>query len=424
MIKGKVSSFFKTVGSASESLYLLLLTLYVIFFFYLKIAFTEEVFHITDLIRYTLLGIVTWGMAAYLLYIIAEWLKLWKKTFLMVLTGAILIGCTMYFSRIMSTNSYGVVFDIIFCLLAYGKSFRKMLKCMLGGVIGILIVAGIGVPLGFTFDIEKPNYITQSHSLGINYPNTWGYMVFLALMLLWYLYLRFKPALTFLIFWSICVVMYFNISCNTIAGLTAVFPILALLVDFLEKKRGKEHPGEEKIGVIGWICTLSPFIAFTFMYIVSINYKWVHSHFYSTGLRNLAMRFVQGGLYFKTYGLPLFGNPYRSNVTTLVDVNGDFLEVGILDSSFAAYMIMRGMIWLICILVWLCIANWKAIKNKDYAIPFLEMIILIFAMMERPGLEMWYNFVLLYPLVKDIDDRDIKSFFEQKKINSSSVCIG
>ena len=39
-------------------------------------------------------------------------------------------------------------------------------------------------------------------------------------------------------------------------------------------------------------------------------------------------------------------------------------------------------------------------KHRDYAIPFLEFMILIFAMLERPGLEMWYNFILLYPLAK------------------------
>ena len=136
------------------------------------------------------------------------------------------------------------------------------------------------------------------------------------------------------------------------------------------------------------------------------------------------MRFWQGGMYFRTYGFPLFGNPYRSDVITYMNVNGELLQVGILDSSFAAYLIMRGVIWITGVLCWLCFAHWKAIKRKDYGIVFLSVVILLFAMMERPGLEMWYNFVLLYPLVKDIDDRDIKSFFEQKKINSSSVCIG
>ena len=125
--------------------------------------------------------------------------------------------------------------------------------------------------------------------------------------------------------------------------------------------------------------------------------------FYHGPLRNLAWRFIQGGLYFQTYGLPVFGNPYHSNVHTYINVQGEFIEVGILDSSFAAYIIMRGVFWLCYTLLWLSLAHWKALKKRDYAIIFLETILLGFAMMERPGLELWYNFVLLYPLAKVVD---------------------
>ena len=61
---------------------------------------------------------------------------------------------------------------------------------------------------------------------------------------------------------------------------------------------------------------------------------------------------------------------------------------------------MRGMVWLAYTLLWLCLAHWKAIKKRDYAIILLETMILGFAMMERPGLELWYNFILAYPLAR------------------------
>ena len=110
-----------------------------------------------------------------------------------------------------------------------------------------------------------------------------------------------------------------------------------------------------------------------------------------------------GGLYFKKYGIPIVGNPYRSNQYTFVNVQGEFIKIGILDSSFAAYIIMRGALWLTYTLLWLCAALWKALKKRDYAIILLETILLGFAMMERPGLEMWYNFILLYPLAKVVE---------------------
>ena len=61
---------------------------------------------------------------------------------------------------------------------------------------------------------------------------------------------------------------------------------------------------------------------------------------------------------------------------------------------------MRGVLWVLGVLTWLSLSIWKALNKKDFAIPYLVFIILIFAMMERPGLEVWYNFVLLYPLAK------------------------
>ena len=124
-------------------------------------------------------------------------------------------------------------------------------------------------------------------------------------------------------------------------------------------------------------------------------------------------------MYFRTYGIPIVGNPYRSNVQKFVNVNGEFIEVGILDSSFAAYIIMRGIIWMFYTLLWLCLALWKALKKRDYAIIFLEVIILGFAMIERPGLEMWYNFILLYPLAKVASKPGTEPVFEFSETTSS-----
>ena len=301
----------------------------------------------------------------------------------------------------MSTNVYGVVMDVFFCLMAYRKDYRKMLYCILGVAVVMLLIAGIGLPAGFTMDMGKPDTPVPGHSLGINYPNTWGYLVFLAIMIFWYLRLRFKPLLTCALFWGVCVFMYRYITCRTIAGITLVFPVAAFFVDRMEKRadRKAEEGTQKRNRPLEGLITAIPFLSFAFMMFSSMQVEWWHK-FYHGPLRNLAWRFIQGGLYFRTYGLPLVGNPYRSNQFTYVNVNDEFIKVGILDSSFAAYIIMRGMLWLMYTLVWLCAAIWRALKKRDYAIPFLEFIILFFAMMERPGLEMWYNFVMLYPLAK------------------------
>lgn len=393
------AGFFKAVGETSELVYLILLSFYVLLFLALKLSWSDTAEPIAAMVRYFCLSMIMWGAALYLFFAIARWLDLWKKTIPLVLIGGALLAAVFFFTRWMSTNAYTVVMDFYFCLMAYGKSYKKMLCCILCVVLAALLLAGVFMPIGITWDMQKPENISPGHSLGIVYPNTWGYIAFLGMMIAWYLFMRQRPWLTFPVFWGVAAFMYYYISCRTIALLAVVFPIPALVVDLLENRAVKRSNGyKTKVGVLGWVVTAMPFIAFAFMLYVSYQYTWVHRHFYYTALHTMAMRFVQGGLYFYTYGLPIFGNPYRSNQHTYVNVNGSFEEVGILDSSFAAYIIMRGLFWLTYTLTWLSAAIHKAIRNKDYAIPFLCGIILVFAMMERPGLDLWYNFILLYPL--------------------------
>lgn len=400
-VKNEITSFLTEVSKANETAYLVLLTLYVAIYLELKIVFCGRLGDFVDKARYAVLGIVMWGSALYLYFIIITWKNLWSQNFWLILIGLILLVTVGYFSTKMSTNAYGVVFDLVFCVLACGKSYRKILNCILGATVAALIIAGAGLPFGLTADLGKPDRYVPGHSLGINYPNTWGYIAFLALILLWYLYLRNKPYITFPIFWACAAFNWYYITCRTIAAFTFLFPFLALIVDLIESRIDKKVAAGtyKRKRIIDWILIAIPFIAFAFMMILSMNYEWMHQ-FYQGSTKNVAWRFLQGGLYFKTYGLPLFGNPYHSNVHTFQNVNGEFIEVGILDSSFAAYIIMRGMVWLTYTLLWLCVAHWKAIKKRDYAIILLETMILGFAMMERPGLELWYNFILAYPLAR------------------------
>lgn len=401
VLRQEGTSFFEAVSRANEPAYLVLLTLYVTIYLILKVFWNENANEIIGAIKYILLGIVMWGSAVYLFFVIAEWKDLWKKTIPLILVGLALLAATFIFSKKMSTNSYGVVMDIFFCVMACGKDYKKILRCILSVTVIVLIVAGIGMSLGFTSDVGKPDTSTPGHSIGIEYPNSWGYLVFLALILLWYLYLRYKPILTLVLFWAVSAFMYLYITCRTIAGITIVFPILAFLVDRLEKHIDNKFEAGlwKRIKPLDWIITVIPFLAFAFMMFSSMQVDWWYKYYHGP-LRNLAWRFLMGGLYFRTYGIPIVGNPYRSNVYTYINVQGEFIKVGILDSSFAAYLIMRGILWMAYTLLWLCVAHWKALKKRDYAIILIEVIMLGFAMMERPGLEMWYNFVLLYPLAK------------------------
>ena len=413
VIRNEVKSFFQAVGRSSEIIYLVLISLYTALYYYLKIAWIGLSNSTSDVIQYGMLSIIMWGCALYLVYVIAEWKNLWRKTIPLLIVAAIFLAATYYFSKHMTSNSYGVVMDVVFCLLVYKKDFRKILKCMLGVSVVMLLIAAIGIPLHFTAEVEKPDFIISTHSLGINYPNTWGYLVFYALIILWYLYLRNKQIITFAIFWATTLFMYFYIGCRTIAGMTIIFPLFALVTDLIENRadRKSKEGTFKKNSILEWIITVIPLIAWGVMMFLSMQVDWMYQ-FYHGPLRNLAWRFIQGGLYFRTYGLPFVGNPYRSNVHTFINVHDEFIEVGILDSSFAAYIIMRGVFWLVYTLLWLCVAQRKALKKRDYAIIVIEIFFLGFAMMERPGLEMWYNFILLYPLAKVFSKPRTEKFLE------------
>lgn len=445
-IKKETASFLAQVDRSNEIVFLVLLSFYVAVYAILKIAWTRNLQNPTDYCRSIMLGIIMWGSAIYLFYNIIEWKNLWKNTFALIFIAVILLGLTFVFSKIMSTNSYGVVFDVFFCIMACGKNYKKILRCIAGVVTACLILAEIGVICGFALDVTKPENIHPGHSFGIVYPNTWGFMCFLVLMIIWYLWLRRKKILTFVMCWGAALVMIFIVYCRTIGLLTIVFPFAALFVDCLEgradrraaaveadetdaavivrednkdvdvnghkEKKPKKTDKTLLSTILSKIIIAIPYIAFAIMLILSLNVEWVHSHFYYTWFHNFAMRFVVGGLFLRQYGFNLIGNVMQSNALQFVRVNDEFIEVRILDSSFGAYLIMRGFLWVCGCMSWLCVAIWKALKKRDYAIPFLCTIILVFAMMERPGLEMWYNFILIYPLAKVVGKVGTESVLE------------
>lgn len=294
-IKNEGKSFFQAVGKTSEPVYLVLLTLYVTLFYFLKISWVDKIQSIFDAIRYSFLGLIMWGSALYLLFVIAEWKNLWKKTIILVILAAALLTGTYFFTRRMSTNLYGVVMDVYFCVLAYKKDFRKILKCMLGVSVVMLLIAAVGLPLHLTLEIEKPNFIIATHSLGTSYPNTWGYLAFLALVILWYLYLRNKAIITFALFWAASLFMYFYIGCRTIAGLTIIFPVCALVTDLIEKRidqKVKEGTFRKK-RILEWIITGIPYIAWAVMMLLSVNVDWIYQFYQGGTLRNVAWRFLQ-----------------------------------------------------------------------------------------------------------------------------------
>ena len=214
------------------------------------------------------------------------------------------------------------------------------------------------------------------------------------------------------------VFLYFVIGCRTIALLSVAFPPVTLLTSWMEKRVRK--PGE-KPGIIGWFAIALPVLCFVISLVLSLNKEWVavtfYKNFYGTALHTMSMRFVQSGLAIDAFGFPLFGRPMTLMAPVYLDpATGINEHLYVMDNAYVSFMILKGCLWLACCLSWLTFAQWRGWKNKDYAILMIGCFMLVFAIMERPGMEVWYNFVLLYPLASVAEPTIVQKVSKTKKI--------
>ncbi len=392
VLQKEVNAFFREAEKIPERYYLLLFGLYLASILIQKISFILPVTRMIWNIHLVLYAAVMWGSAIYLFYLLSEWKNAWKNTSFLIAAGSVSFLLAAVFSKILTTDSYLYVMGGFFCLMAVGRSFRRMLLTVAVEVMLTLTVGALAWFLGLAQDIVKPDRAYGVHSLGIIYPNNWGYLVYLLLVILWYLYLLRKKLLAFLLFWGMAVFMYFYITCQTIALLAFCFPVMGALAEVLQNRRAEEADRK----ALRIAAAALPFLAMGLMLFGCVQMDWIHEHLYGTPLHTLAMRFVEGGYALKLNGVSFFGHPFKRRDRTLIEYDGDIAMV--LDSGYIHYLIIRGILWFLITFSWLGLANVKALKNRDFRLLAISIFMLVFSVMERPGLDVWYNFVLLYPL--------------------------
>ena len=212
-------------------------------------------------------------------------------------------------------------------------------------------------------------------------------------------------------FWAIGVFMYFVIGCKTIAFLSLAFPPITLLTSWMEaRQRRPERLSRKRPGPIAWFAIALPVLCFALSIVLSLEKEWVAVTFYPTAqhpnapLHSTAMRFVQGGLALDYFGFPLFGRPLRIMTQLYLDpATGVVEHLYVMDNAYTSFTIAKGVLWMAGILAWLTFGQWRGWKNKDFSIMLISSFMVIFAIMERPGLEVWYNFTLLYPLASNAE---------------------
>ena len=386
-IKNPLKAFRDEIKSSSETIFLALLILYMCIFFVGKIKWSaneEVMFFFKVILQFgTMLA-----SGVFLIYIIVRWKYPWKdKTAFLVLAAA-LLALPLIFNLKGDNTWYFAFTDLFFCLMAYGKDYKKILRCYMWISVLCLAVAVIGLPLGFTQERAKTD-AAYNLSFGIVYPNTWGQIMFLAMIVFWYLFLQSRKWVTFIVFWSMGIFMYLIPQCKTITLFAIAFPVAALIVQ-------KNKIGENKF--LRGLLAAFPFICFAVTMILCWQMDWVKDKTYDNALLSFGMRFVQGGIAFQHYGFPLIGYSLPNDPSIVAVVNGEAETLYVVDNAFVTYGLFRGALWMLWALCWLGYANWRAMKNKDGALVMLSVFLMVFAIMERPGLEASYNFIFLYPL--------------------------
>ena len=435
------------IPDSSETIYLCLFGLYISTTLINKIRWCSSIKPLIIMIRLGLVSIVLWGSGLYLFDLLLKWLNNRHKInakdnglemqtgthsggsgniVFSVISGIGFFATVFAFSRFMTLNSYTLVMDICFCALAYRKNYTRILKVVLVLSAVSILIGLLGIVSGYTENtvIYKPDRLDGVYAFGNIHPNILAEMIFMILLIIWYLYLQNNIILTTVLFGAASWITNTILSCKTVTLLMLAFPILSLIDKYTCKKESKKkfprknkkrkievlennlidipakQTGHRSLKIKNQIreklIVGIPFLLFTFSLLLCWPMKWIRKAFYSTRFLSFAMRFVEGGYALRQNGIPLIGHEiyHRKNL------GPDYSEgiTNVLDNAFIYYLIRRGLLWIILCLFWLLLANLKCLKNKDYRLLLISICMLILAMMEHCPLEMWYNFIFLYPL--------------------------
>ena len=392
-VKKAAGSFYGVAAKGNEWFYLVLLGLFCATQLIFMIGWESQNYHIIWVIYQILFTFVMWGSAVYFFLILISWRNAWRRTGELIVTGLAIFALIGIVSRLFTTDSYTFYMGAFFCLMACGKSYKKIVILILASLTVTLIIGAFGLGVGLTFDAVKPGRVYGGHSLGILYPNNWGFLVFAVLEIAWYLFLRRKKILTLVLFWAVGIFMYRYITCYTIAGLSVLFPLLAAFAEWIQDSMRGE---KKSCRFIKWLVVSIPFLFLAAMLFFCWQMDRVHTAFYGTKLHTLAMRFVEGGYALRLNGVTLFGHPFKQFDGSVVEYANE-MEM-IIDSAFICYLIIRGIIPVVMTLAWISFAHYRCLKESDARLVVISFFMLLLSVMERPGLDAWYNFVLLYPM--------------------------
>lgn len=370
-----------------------LLSLFILSNMLRVVNFTPEVKVIIDDVR-------VWINAAVILMgpmYFAFTLLLWKKSpWTFFICAGLILTLFALWNYIGQTKEYYTTTGAIFlALLAYKKDYKVVLKIFLIAHLVTLLVGIIGLRIGFTTPRFKRETTDVGVSLGLIYPNHLGRMVYIVMTIAWYLWGQKKKVFATISFWAMAVVMWFYVECKTIAIFMVVFPICWWLCCVLE--------GRKILKPVKWlwnmILIIMPFLCFAFTYWAGKHRGWMMNNFeYGTGIYALMMRFISAGIFFDIYGFPLFGRNITDMIAPFEWREGHEYTANVVDNAYIYYLIALGLIVLIALMIWLCFATYRMIRNKDHALVLMAVFFCGYGLIEVGYFQFEHNFLMFYPL--------------------------
>ena len=316
-------------------------------------------------------------------------LAIWK----IVAILGVSIALVFFFLQIMpgfGREQFYVTIGLYLVVLSYDRSFRRTVFVFLVAYAGIILFASAGLVLGYTDDSVRIMDYGAKHTFGMVHPNTAAHIIFVIVFCVWYLFLQKKRRAVYVLFCGVAIfLMVFN-RCRTVILMLPAFPLLLQMM--------RSESLKTKRSLLTGLITLFPLVCCGISLLLCIPIDLIHRLTYHNFLFSIGERFVQAGITLREYGLPLIGHPINSSGLIKKMVDGEKISLFVIDNAYVSYGVIRGLVWLVPCISFLCLAIRKAWKRSEIGLVVYGLLICVFAILERRGLDPAYNLLFFYPL--------------------------
>lgn len=364
------------------------------------INFTPEALALVERARLAINTVLLWLCPMYFAFNLILWRT--KPWTIAVGVGMIIIVFALWNCIGGYNELFCTVVAAFLALLAYKRKYRVILIIFLVAHLVTILAGAAGLKIGYAALRYKRGNRKIGISLGLIYPNHLGRMVYIVLTLAWYLWGQRRRILTTVVFWVCAIIMWKWVKCKTIALFMLAFPVCWWVTALLLRTQSRMNHQPLRMGLHrAWnvVMIAMPFIMLAVTYVLGQQRAFLDAAFpRGSGLRSLCMRFIAAGILFKVYGFPLLGRNILGESAPTEILNGEVYAANVVDNAFIYYLIALGGIVLIALLVWLSIANWKAIRHGDHALLLLSVFMLGYGLIEIVLFQFEHNFLWFYPL--------------------------